>query len=138
MLEDDPEMQSARDRALERGKVLAAEILSGSCMLTGEEMAARLGITAGELNAARAGGEVLGLDGAGIGWRYPDWQIGGNHQPYPGLSDLHAGLCGSWAVYRFLVGEQPELDGVTGLEAMRAGRFPEIRAAAESHGRDFS
>jgi hypothetical protein len=40
-----------------------------------------------------------------------------------------------WTIYRFLLEEHGELDGRTGLDALRAGRIADVMATAETIGR---
>lgn len=68
------------------------------------------------VNAKRQSGQVLGIDGAKRGFRFPVWQLDKDGRPFGALPALHAMLGDSaWAVYRFLVSRHGALDGRTGL-----------------------
>jgi hypothetical protein len=131
------ELQDALAAARERGRLRAAEILSGEDMLSAEDFAKLLGTTRVTVNTKRQGGQILGLDGAKRGFRFPTWQLNADGKPFAELSVLHDLLGGAWAVYRFLVQPHGELDGLTGRQALEQGRPKAVLAAAESVGRDF-
>jgi len=68
-------------------------------------------------------GEILALDGAKRGFRYPGWQITDDGRLLPGLVELARELSGGpWTIYRFLLQRHPELNGETGLDALKNGR----------------
>ncbi|NLS07315.1 XRE family transcriptional regulator [Rhizobium sp. P32RR-XVIII] len=133
----DAELEQALAAARERGRSKAAEILARVDMLSADEFARLLGTTRVTVNTKRQNGQVLGLDGAKRGYRFPDWQLDSNGKPFVALPILHEMLGGAWAVYRFLVQPHGELDGLTGRQALERGRSKEALAAAESVGRDF-
>jgi hypothetical protein len=132
-----PALQVALAAARERGRLRAAEILSGDDMMSAEAFATMLGTTRVTVNAKRQSGQVLGLDGAKRGFRFPVWQLDADGKPYAALSELHERLGGAWAVYRFLLQPHGELDGLTGREALERGKSKAALEAAESVGRDF-
>ncbi len=131
------ELSEALAAALERGRLRAADILSSEDMLSAEDFAELLGTTRVTVNTKRQSGQILGLDGAKRGFRFPTWQLNREGKPFAELSVLHDLLGGAWAVYRFLVQPHGELDGLTGREALEQGRPKAVLAAAESVGRDF-
>ena len=92
-------------------------------MLSAEDFAKVLGTSRVTVNTNRQNGQVLGLDGAKRGFRFPLWQLDS--------------LGSAWAVYRFLVQPQRELDGLTRREGLARGRSRSILQAAESVARDF-
>jgi hypothetical protein len=106
-------------------------------MMSAEAFATMLGTTRVTVNAKRQSGQVLGLDGAKRGFRFPVWQLDADGKPYAALSELHERLGGAWAVYRFLLQPHGELDGLTGREALERGKSKAALEAAESVGRDF-
>ncbi len=131
-------LESALTAARERGRLRAADILSHEDMLSAEEFAKLLGTTRVTVNTKRRTGQVLGLDGAKRGFRFPNWQLNAEGKPYAELASLHELLGGPWAVYRFLVQRHGELNGMTGREALERGKVKSALKAAESVGRDFS
>jgi hypothetical protein len=133
----DAELQDALAAAHARGRLRAADILSSEDMLSAEDFAELLGTTRVTVNTKRQSGQILGLDGAKRGFRFPTWQLNRDGKPFAELSVLHDLLGGAWAVYRFLVQAHGELDGLTGREALERGKPKAVLAAAESVGRDF-
>jgi DNA-binding CsgD family transcriptional regulator len=136
--ERSPELEAALASARERGRIRAAEILGGEDMLSAKALAERLGTSRVTVNTKRQNGQLLGLDGAKRGFRFPVWQLDAEDRPRPELPALHERLGGPWAVYRFLVQPHGELDGLTGREALERGMGKAVLSAAESIGRgDF-
>lgn len=131
------DLERAVAAALERGRLQAARILDDEDMLSAAEFAKRLGITRQAVNDKRRKGQLLGLEGARRGFRYPVWQLDAEGRPRAELALLHEQLGGPWAVYRFLVQPHGELGGLTGREALERGNLKAARDAAESIGRDF-
>ncbi len=137
--ERSPELEQALAAARERGRVRAAEILRGADMLSAEEFAELLGTTRVTVNTKRQNGQVLGLEGARRGFRFPAWQLNADGKPYPELPALLDRLGGPWAVYRLLVQPQGALGGLTGRAALERGKGRELVAAAEGIARgDFT
>ena len=125
-LEMDAEEEAKLGRALvdarARGSHVIAEILAGDDMLSADAFAEHLKTTRATVNSWRQTHQVLGLQGATRGYRYPVWQIGEDCRPFAALSRLFEVFEGrAWAVYRFLVQPHSELDGITGCEALRRG-----------------
>src|SRR5260221_1309765 len=136
--ESSSELENALAAARDRGRVRAAEILAGGEMVSAQAFAELLGTTRMTINTKRQNGQLLGLDGAKRGYRFPVWQLNREGKPYPELQVLQERLGGSWAVFRFLVQPHGELDGLTGREALERGKSNAVLAAAESIGRgDF-
>jgi len=135
----DAKLRAALTRAQERGRQRAAEILAGDEMLSAEAFAELLGVSRVTVNTRRQNGQVLGLDGAKRGFRFPKWQLDENGLPLAILPTLYEELGNSaWAVYRFLVSPHGALNDRTGLEALQRGRTDEVVAAAKSAARgDF-
>ena len=129
----DADLQSALEEARHRGRARAAEILTGEDMLSADEFAALLGTSRMTVNTKRQNHQVLGLDGAKRGFRFPAWQVDENGKPFATLPALFKRLGGGpWSVYRFLVQAHPELDGLTGREALRRGKADQALEVAES------
>lgn len=134
----DAELQAALTAARERGRVRAAEILGADDMLSADEFGKRLGMSRRTVNSKRQSGQLLGLAGARRGFRYPVWQLNAEGKPYAELAILHERLGGPWEVYRFLVQQHPELEGLTGREALERKKGKAALDVADSVGRDFS
>lgn len=127
------DLRTALAAARERGQARVADILSRQDMLSADQFAKLLGTSRVTVNAKRQRHEVLGLDGAKRGYRFPKWQIGDDGKPFSALPRLFDLLGGSpWAVYRFLVQHHPELNGLTGRDVLSRGRAAEAFEAAES------
>ncbi len=129
----DAELDAALREARQRGTVRAAEILAGEDMLSADEFAALLGTSRMTVNTKRQNHQVLGLDGTKRGFRFPAWQVDRDGKPFAALPALFERLGGGpWSVYRFLVQAHPELDGLTGREALRRGKADQALEVAES------
>ncbi|KRB29902.1 hypothetical protein [Mesorhizobium sp. Root172] len=135
----DPELEAALAAARERGHKRVAEIVAGEDMLSAEAFAKLLGMSRVTVNAKRQSGQVLGIEGAKRGFRFPVWQLDKDGRPFGALPALHTMLGNSaWAVYRFLVSRHGALDGRTGLRALQQGDDALVLAAAEGMARgDF-
>ncbi len=90
--ERSPELEKALAAARDRGRIRAAEILSAEDMLGAEDFAELLGTTRVTVNTKRQNGQVLGLDGAKRGFRFPVWQLNAEGKPYPELASLSDSL----------------------------------------------
>jgi hypothetical protein len=127
--------RAALKRAYERGEVAAADLLAGPDMLSSDAMAQRLGISREAVHQKRRRGELLGIEGAKRGVRFPAWQLDADGMPLPALRDLHDALGAPWAVFRFLQQRHPELGMRTGLAAISdPRRAPDALALARSVG----
>ena len=133
----DAELLDALAAARVRGRLRASEILGAEDMLSAEAFAELLGTTRVTVNTKRQSGQLLGLDGAKRGFRFPVWQLDSDGKPFAALAALHERLGGAWAVYRFLVQPHGELDGLTGREVLERGKSKAALEAAESVNRDF-
>ncbi|QND61935.1 XRE family transcriptional regulator [Mesorhizobium huakuii] len=135
----DAELEAALAGARARGRKRVAEIVAGEEMLSADAFAKLLGTSRVTVNARRQSGQVLGIDGAKRGFRFPVWQLDKDGRPFGALPALHAMLGNSaWAVYRFLVSRHGALDGRTGLQALQKGDDASVLAAAEGMARgDF-
>lgn len=131
--ERDAELRAALTAARQRGHQRVAEILAGEEMLTAKAFAQLLGVSRVTVNAKRQSGQVLGLDGAKRGFRFPAWQLDDDGRPFAALPVLFERLGNSaWAVYRFLVAPHDSLNGRTGLKALRRREDAAVLAASES------
>jgi hypothetical protein len=137
---EDDAREAAFAAARARGRIRAAEILDRAEMLSADEMADRLGVSRVTVNARRQRHELLGLDGAKRGFRFPDWQVDDDGRPIEVLPRLFELLGPSpWTVYRFLTQRHDVLNGATAKDALRRGHAEKVLDAAESLARgDFS
>ena len=110
--------RAALKHAYVRGAAAAAEMLSGPDMLSSDEIALQLGVSREAVHQKRRRGELLGVEGARRGVRFPVWQLGPDGLPLPALKELHEALGEPWAVLRFLRQRHPELGMLTGLQAV--------------------
>ncbi|MER8476068.1 XRE family transcriptional regulator [Mesorhizobium sp. M1163] len=135
----DAELEAALAGARARGRKRVAEIVAGEDMLSADAFAKLLGTSRVTVNARRQNGQVLGIDGAKRGFRFPVWQLDKDGRPFGALPTLHATFGNSaWAVYRFLVSRHGALDGRTGLRALQQGDDASVLAVAEGMARgDF-
>jgi hypothetical protein len=119
--------------ARRRGVVTVTKILSGPEMLTGERFAELIGMTRMAVHKKLKKHQILGLEGAKRGVRYPEWQLGDDGRPIPGLSELLPKFgSNTWAVYRFLLQYHAGLGEMTAIAALKAGRKKAVLEAAES------
>jgi hypothetical protein len=126
------DLDCALEVARARGRVRAAEILSRDDMLSAEQFAELIGTSRVTVNTKRQNNQVLGLDGAKRGFRFPAWQLDRDGKPFAAIPALFERLEGGpWAVYRFLVQHHPELDELTGIEALRRGKTAQVLEVAE-------
>lgn len=129
-------LDTALGAARQRGSARVAEILNSTDMLSADAFAEEIGATRETVHKKRQRHEVLGLEGPKRGVRFPSWQVSESGGLIPSLPQLFEALGDRpWTVYRFLLEEHGELDGRTGLEALRAGRIADVMATAESIGR---
>jgi hypothetical protein len=133
------DLERALESARQRGRARVADILNGDDMLSADEFAALLGTSRVTVNTKRQNRQVLALEGAKRGFRFPDWQVGEDGKPFAILPKLFDRLGDNpWVVYRFLVQHHPELGGLTGRDALRRGKVAEVIEAAESVVRAFA
>jgi len=130
-----------RKRALElslkdaraRGEAAKDQLLGDPEMLSTAEMAERLGMSEEGIRLKRKRHEVLGLEFAKRGIRYPSWQLSENRHLLPELPRLFSILGDSpWTVYRFLLQRLPEIGGARAVDALKRGRIDGVLAAAEN------
>jgi hypothetical protein len=133
------DFDAALAEAQERGVSRAVEILSGPEMLSAAGLAKFIGVSREAVRAKHQRREVLGLQGAKRGLRFPKWQVTSNGGLLPGLPQLFKLLGGDpWTVYRFLIQHQPELEGDTALSALQRGKVDKVLAAVENTAGAFS
>jgi hypothetical protein len=116
-----------------RGDAIKERFLHDPEMLSTAELAERLGMSEEGIRLKRKRHEVLGLEFAKRGIRYPSWQVLEDRQLLPQLPRLFSILGNSpWTVYRFLLQGHPELGGARALDALKRGKVDSVVAAAEN------
>ena len=126
-------LAAALDAARARGAILKDEMLSDPDMLSTAGLAERLGMSEEGIRLKRRRHEVLGVEVAKRGIRYPAWQVLPGRQILPGLPRLFAVLGDDpWRLLRFLQQHNAELRGQRAFEALQKGRVDEVLAAAEN------
>jgi hypothetical protein len=136
---DEPEAspEAALQRALQdaraRGAALKEKLLTDPEMLSTAEMAAQLGMSEEGVRLKRKRHEILGLEFAKRGIRYPSWQVVGDHQLIRDMRRVFAILGDDpWRIYRFLLQQHPELGGERAIDALKRDRIADVLAAAEN------
>ena len=84
----DAELEAALAGARQRGRKRVAEIVASEDMLSAETFAKLLGTSRVTVNARRQNGQVLGVDGAKRGFRFPVWQLDKDGRPFGALPAL--------------------------------------------------
>jgi len=115
-----------------QGEERARTILAQPDMLDVDTFAERQGLARAQVQQQRLRGAVLALHGADGRYRFPAWQLDGQDRPYRGLVALARVFQDTWSVYRFLLQAHPELDGLTGLDALRRGQDARLIGVAET------
>jgi len=126
-------LEAALEAARERGRLRSAEILDQGDMLTADAFAGRLGVSRMTVNARRQKHELLGLDGAKRGFRFPAWQVDQDGKAFDVLPKLFDLLGDNpWTVYRFLTQRHAALEGASAKDALHQGKVAQVLQAAES------
>jgi hypothetical protein len=133
------ELEAALREARERGEARAAELLAAPEMLGADDFAKLIGATRETVRKKLKRREILGLQGAKRGVRYPAWQVTRDGGLLPSLPTLFELLGDSpWAVFRFLTQSSPAFGGEAPKDQLRSGKVAEVLDLAESHARgDF-
>jgi hypothetical protein len=132
-----PANRAALERAFARAEVTQAEVLRRPDMLTGEELAERIGLTRATVDNRRKAHQLLALElGVKRGVRYPAWQTemltsAATRNAFEQALAALAGT-GPWSRYRFFVTAQPALGGRTPIEAIKAGEGAAVQRAAQT------
>jgi len=131
----DPEsdLEHALTAARARGAALKEELLADPEMLSTAAVAQRLGMSEEGIRLKRKRHEILGLEFAKRGIRYPSWQLLPNAQLLPALPRLFD-ILGSdpWRLYRFLLQHHAETGGRRALDVLKRGRSDAVLAAAHN------
>jgi DUF1365 family protein len=109
------------------------ELLADPNMLNTAAIADLLGMSEEGVRLKRKRHEILGLESAKRGIRYPSWQVLEDGKLLPGLPRIFAILGEDpWRLFRFLQQHHSELGGGRALDALRHGRVDSVLAAAEN------
>jgi hypothetical protein len=130
---EDERLEASLEAARGRGRLRSAQILDQDDMLTAEQFGKRLGVSRMTVNARRQKHELLGLDGAKRGFRFPAWQVDDDGKAFDALPQLFD-LLGenAWNVYRFLTQRHAALEGISAKDALRHGKTTQVLQIAES------
>jgi hypothetical protein len=117
--------------AIEGGEHFRQETWARPEMLKSDQAAQKLNMTREALNNRRKAHQVLGLDAAKRGVRYPEWQFEDSVLPHvPAI--LHAlPHLDPWGHYLFFTRPEPLLGGATPLRALRDGAADEVLRVAK-------
>jgi hypothetical protein len=116
-----------------RGAVVKEELLADPNMLNTAAIADLLGMSEEGVRLKRKRHEILGLESAKRGIRYPSWQVLEDGKLLPALPRIFAILGEDpWRLFRFLQQHHSELGGDRALDALRHGRVDSVLAAAEN------
>jgi hypothetical protein len=126
-------LERALTAARARGVALKEELLADPKMLSTAAIAELLGMSEEGVRLKRKRHEILGLEFAKRGIRYPSWQLLPNAQLLPTLPRLFDILGPDpWRLYRFLLQHHPEIGGTRALDALKRGRSDAVLAAAQN------
>jgi biotin operon repressor len=131
-LTDKDPLASAKLRGIERQQAL---VKSGGGSLSAEETAHLLGISRQAVDKRRRQGQLIGLTQGRRGYAYPAWQFENGKTIAHLEKALHA-LRGhdSWMQLNFFLNSNDRLDGITPLQALRAGDLERVLSAASVFG----
>jgi hypothetical protein len=114
-----------------RGATVKEDLLTDPEMLNTAAIAHLLGMSEEGVRLKRKRHEILGLEFAKRGIRYPAWQVLEGRQLLPALPLLFAMLGNDpWRLFRFLQQHHGELGGERALDALRHGEVNGVLAAA--------
>ena len=130
-------IDTALEAAFQRGDERRAAVLRDASMLTGEEAAARLGVSRETINKRAQQGKLLALEFGKRGKRSPDWQFEDRVARVPDWSRvlLALGSLGAWRRYRFFAQTQPAPFRRFSVDALRDGDAQARFAARPRSGR---
>jgi hypothetical protein len=131
--DSDVALTEALADARSRGAAVKEGLLSAPDLLNTAAIADRLGMSEEGVRLKRKRHEILGLEFAKRGIRYPAWQVLEGRQLLPALPRLFALLGDApWRLLRFLQQHRSELGGARAVDALREGRIDQVLAAVEN------
>lgn len=130
----DETLAGALTAARARGTAFVADLFNRPDMLSADDLANRLGVTRMTINVRRRQHELLGLEGAKRGYRFPEWQLDARGRAFPEISELFE-IIGDdpWEVFRFLSQRHAALDDRVGHAALAGGHGNDVVAAARAY-----
>lgn len=123
----DPDVAEAVARAQARGRETAASILQQPDMLSGEDIAQRMGMSRQAVHKAAVTNKLLALEGAKRGFRYPEWQLDDAGVRRKGLLEVLDLVGNGWEAWRFFAASA---DGTSNRERLRSGDVEALLAQA--------
>ena len=127
-------LEALRD-AFARADINKVELFRSPDMLSGDAFGQLLGVSRATIDNRRVAHKLLALElESKRGYRFPRWQVelvNNRRAAFEAVLQVLAPM-GAWQRYRFFVQQSPELEGSTPIEALRAGQFESVVAAARS------
>ncbi|MCB5412415.1 helix-turn-helix domain-containing protein [Pseudogemmobacter faecipullorum] len=125
--EMDGDVAKAVARAQQRGRETAASVLNHPDMLTGEDIAQRMGMSRQAVYKATITNKLFALEGAKRGYRYPLWQIDEAGVRHKGLQEVISLVGNGWEALRFF---SASADGIFNRERLGRGDVEGLLAQA--------
>lgn len=125
--EMDADVAEAVARAQQRGSETAASILDHPDMLTGEDVAQRMGMSRQAVHKAAIANKLFALEGAKRGFRYPQWQLDDAGVRRKGLQEVLDLVGNGWEAWRFF---SASAEGIPTRERLRSGDVEGLLARA--------
>jgi biotin operon repressor len=131
-LTDKDPLAAAKLRGTERQQTL---VKSGGGVLSAEETAHLLGISRQAVDKRRRQGQLIGLTQGRRGYAYPAWQFE-NGKTIEHLQKVLHPLRehDPWMQLSFFLNANDRLNGITPLQALRAGDVEQVAQAAQAYG----
>jgi hypothetical protein len=123
---DPSEASPGMAAALRGGQHFRQTEWAGPEMLSSKEAGQRINLSREALNNRRRSGDLLGLEAAKRGVRYPEWQFEDNVLPHVPEVLHKLGHLDPWGQYLFFTQPEPLLKGEPPLSVIRDGRAAEV------------
>ncbi len=131
-LTDKDPLAAAKLRGTERQQAL---VNSGGGVLSAEETAHLLSISRQAVDKRRRQGQLIGLTQGRRGYAYPVWQFENGRTIEHLEKVLHALRDHDpWMQLIFFLNANDRLNGITPLQALRAGKVEQVIQAAQAYG----